>query len=73
MPLNAEPKYPSRRAYLLKLRADAQPDALAGRLENLVTGQRREFRSARELIESITSDLESIEASLATPSGSLPR
>lgn len=58
MTLNPESKYPSRRAYVLKMRGDAKPDALAGRIENLVTGQRREFTSGRELLESIASDLE---------------
>jgi hypothetical protein len=58
MPLNAEPKYPSRRAYVVKVRSDATPDALAGRLENLVTGSQREFASGDELVESIASDLQ---------------
>ena len=58
MPLNREPKYPNRRAYVLKLRSDAKSDALAGRLENLVTGRQREFASSRELLDSIASDLE---------------
>jgi hypothetical protein len=58
MPLNREPKYPNRRAYVLKLRGDAKPDALAGRLENLVTGRQREFASSRELLDSIASDLQ---------------
>ena len=56
-PLNPDSKYPSRRAYVVKLRSDAQPGTLAGRLENLVTGRCREFTSGRELLESIT-DLE---------------
>ena len=58
MKLNAESKYPTRRAYVVKVRGDAQPDALAGRLENLVTGRQREFASGRELLESIAGDLE---------------
>jgi len=58
MPLNPDPKYPSRRAYVVKVRGDATPDALAGRLENLVTGSQREFASGDELVESITSDLQ---------------
>ena len=62
MTLNPESKYPNRRAYVLKLRGDATPDALAGRLENLVTGQQREFASADELLDSITSDLGSVPA-----------
>ena len=57
MTFNTDSKYPTRRAYVLKLRGDSKPDALAGRLENLVTGQRREFASARELLECIAGDL----------------
>ena len=58
MSLNPESKYPTRRAYVVKVRSDAQPTALAGRLENLVTGTQREFASGGELLESIASDLE---------------
>jgi hypothetical protein len=58
MTLNPESKYPNRRAYVLKMRADAKPGALAGRLENLVTGEQREFASGHELLESIATDLE---------------
>jgi hypothetical protein len=58
MVLNPESKYPNRRAYVLKLRADATPGTLAGRIENLVTGRQIEFTSARELAESIARDLE---------------
>jgi hypothetical protein len=58
MALNPESKYPNRRAYVLKMRSDAKPNALAGRLENLVTGQQREFSSGRELLDSIACDLE---------------
>lgn len=57
MPLNPEPKYPSRRTYILRVRSDAEPHALAGRLENLVTGQQREFASGTELLDSIADDL----------------
>ena len=57
MTLNSASKYPSRRAYVVKLRRDARPDALAGQLENLVTGRQREFASAHELLESLASDL----------------
>jgi hypothetical protein len=53
MKLNPESKYPNRRAYVLKLRGDATPEALSGRLENLVTGHQREFASAGELLQSI--------------------
>jgi hypothetical protein len=58
MTLSSDSKYPSRRAYVLKVRSDAKPDALVGRLENLVTGLQREFASGEELLESIARDLE---------------
>ena len=58
MPLSVESRYPSRRAYILKVRSDATADALAGRLENLVTGGQREFTSAQELLDSLTNDLD---------------
>ena len=58
MTLNPESKYPNRRAYVLKMRSDAKPGALAGRLENLVTGEQREFASGDELLQSIAGDLE---------------
>ena len=58
MSLNPESKYPSRRAYVLKMRSDAKPGSLVGRLENLVTGWKREFASGHELLDSIASDLE---------------
>jgi hypothetical protein len=66
MALNPESKYPSRRAYVLKMRGDAKPDALAGRLENLVTGRRCEFASGQALLKSIASDLQ---AGTDEPSG----
>jgi len=58
MAFNTDSKYPTRRAYVVKVRGDVKPDALAGRLENLVTGRQCEFTSGRELLESIASDLE---------------
>jgi hypothetical protein len=57
MVLNTESKYPSRRSYVLKLRGDATPGALTGRLENLLTGRQREFSCAEELMASIAADL----------------
>ena len=60
MTFNTDSKYPTRRAYVVKVRGDAKPGALAGRLENLVTGRQCEFASGRELLESIASDLEGI-------------
>jgi hypothetical protein len=59
MVLNPESMYPNRRAYVVKLRRDAAPAALAGRLENLVTGRQHEFSSADELLASIAVDLAS--------------
>ena len=64
--LNSESKYPTRRVYVVKLRADATADALRGRLENFVTGQQRDFASAQELLESIASDLIGIPAARST-------
>ncbi|MDB5927765.1 MAG: hypothetical protein JWN13_6701 [Betaproteobacteria bacterium] len=59
MTLNTDSKYPSRRAYVLKLRSDAEPGSLAGRLENVITGKQHEFSSGRELLESLVGDLQS--------------
>ena len=58
MILRADSKYPNRRAYVLKLRSDATPDDLCGRLENLVTSEHLDFGSAEELCELIARDLE---------------
>ncbi len=58
MAFNTDSKYPTRRAYVVKVRGDAKPDALAGRVENLVTGRQCDFASGGELLESIASDLE---------------
>jgi hypothetical protein len=58
MALNPEPKYPNRRTYVVQLRGDATADALAGRIENFLTGRQREFSSAPELLEHIVRDIE---------------
>jgi hypothetical protein len=58
MSLNPESKYPSHRTFVVKVRSDAKPGSLAGRLENVVTGRQCEFASGRELLESIATDLE---------------
>ena len=50
MVLNPESKYPYRRAYVVNLRGDATPGALAGRIENMVTGLQHAFASAQELL-----------------------
>ena len=57
MVLNPESKYPSRRAYVVKLQSDATPAAFIGRVENLVTGHQREFTCASELLHAIAADL----------------
>ena len=57
MTLDREPLYPNRRAYVVKLRSDARLDLLVGRLENLVTGEQREFASASDLLRAIESEL----------------
>jgi hypothetical protein len=57
MVLNADSKYPSRRAYVVKVRGDATPELLSGRLENIVTGKRSEFSSAHELLRLIAGDI----------------
>lgn len=62
MTLNSGTKYPTRRAYVLKMRGDAKPGEFAGRLENLATGQSREFASGGELLDSIAIDLVAIAA-----------
>jgi hypothetical protein len=68
MVLNADSKYPSRRAYVVKLRSDATPDALTGRLENLVTGRRSDFASAHELLRLIVEDaVEAVPPAVARP------
>lgn len=57
MNLNDKSKYPTRRTYVLKLRDDAAPGNLVGRIENLVTGHQRAFSSAEELLQSLTLEL----------------
>ena len=58
MVLNADSKYPMRRAYVVKLQHDAAPGALHGRVENLLTCQQYEFTSGLELIALIERDLQ---------------
>ena len=58
MVLSSDTKYPTRRSYVLKLRSDAAPGVLAGRIENVVTGEQHEFASAKELLDSLAGDLQ---------------
>lgn len=62
MSLKPESKYPNRRAYVLKLRSDARPEELVGRLENLVTGKQIQFENAGELLACIARDLDEASA-----------
>ena len=57
MVLSTDSRYPNRRTYVVKLRSDATPEALVGRLENLVTGRQGEFASAHELLRLIVGDV----------------
>jgi hypothetical protein len=59
MILAATPSHPSARTYVLKLHRDASPERghLAGRLENVTTGEQLEFASAQELIACLARDL----------------
>lgn len=57
--LKADPKYPSRRTYVLKVDSEATPAAVTGRLENLVTCKQSDFASTVELVDLIARDLES--------------
>jgi hypothetical protein len=61
MTLNPQPSYPSTRSYVLKLHRDARParDEIAGRLENMATGDCFEFRGAEELLERLAAELAS--------------
>jgi hypothetical protein len=51
----------------VKLRSEAKRNALSGRLENVVSGSRREFASGEELLSSIAHDLDASED--ASPDG----
>ena len=66
MSLNSNSKYPSRRAYVVKLRSDAAPGDLQGRLENLLTCEQQDFASATELVNRIEADLASPDSASET-------
>jgi len=59
MTLRSDSKYPIHRTYVVKLSSDATRVSLCGRLENLVSGKHRDFRSAHELLQLMACDLES--------------
>jgi len=56
--LNAHPTYPAARSYVLKLHRDADPSRglLAGRLENVSTGEHYDFTSGAELLACLARD-----------------
>lgn len=58
MTLNPETKYPSRRTYVVRVRSDARPYLLAGRVEGLVTGESWDFASGHELLTALVRDIE---------------
>ena len=58
MTLDSRSKYPNERTYVVKMRRDANADALAGLVENIVTGRQREFANADELLDSLKHDIE---------------
>jgi len=62
MLFNSESRFTSRRTYVVKVRSDAAPGALAGRLENVLTGVQCEFASGAELLESIAADMAGADA-----------
>lgn len=59
MTLDPQSIYPSARCYVLKLHRDARPDAdaLAGRLENMTSGRRLDFRTAEELLSWLANEI----------------
>jgi hypothetical protein len=70
MTLNPDPKYPTRRTYVVKVRSDATPETFCGRLESLVTCQQSDFTSASELFDLIACDIACSGAQLPNdPSG----
>ena len=60
MTLNPETKYPSRRTYVIRVRSDARPYLLAGRLEGLITGKSWDFASGHELLTALVRDIEAL-------------
>ena len=59
MTLNPNANYPSHRSYVLKLHRDAEavPDRIAGRIENMVSGAHVDFASAADLVAWLSRDL----------------
>ena len=68
MTLRADPKYPTRRTYVVKVRSDATLETFCGRLENLVTCQQNDFTSVRELFDLMARDIACSSAEPSNPS-----
>ena len=62
MILATNPSYPASRAYVLKLRRDAQPGSgrFIGRIENVTTGETFTFSSADELLACLARDIDKL-------------
>lgn len=58
MTLSPDTNFPSRRTYVIRVRGDARPYSLSGRLESLVTGKHSDFASGHELLSAIVKDIE---------------
>ena len=58
MILATQPSYPISRAYVLKLHRDAQPASgrIAGRLENVTSGEQFAFDSIEGLLAALARD-----------------
>jgi len=72
MTLKSDPKYPVRRAYVIKMREDATPQTLCGRLEYLISGEHKDFLAANELCELIAADIETDIIEIPVKSGPGP-
>jgi len=59
MTLDSQTSYPGKRSYVLKLHRDAQaePGKLAGRLDDMFSGQHHVFHTADELVAVLIEEL----------------
>ncbi len=68
MNLRSDPKFPIYRMYVVKLNSDATPDALYGRVENLMSGKQLDFTSPSELCRLLKRELETGDISVVDES-----
>lgn len=68
-PLQADPPHPYARSFVVKLTRDADPAGgrLAGRIEHLQTGLRREFADAHGLLAALNGLFAAAQAEAADP------